>query len=118
MNTIQAIRRLRQQTGSFDKAFDTQLHQVELAKKLYAKNGFDLQLTCSACPEQYDVLMRGENVGHLRLRHGRFRVEYPDIPGETIFEAYPNGDGIFEDNERLVFLTKALRAIQDKIKQA
>ena len=118
MNTIQALRRLRQRNSGFGKAFDMQLHQVELAKKLYAKNGFDLQLTCSACPEQYDVLMRGENVGYLRLRHGRFRVEYPDIPGETIFEAYPNGDGMFEDNERLVFLTKALRAIQDKIKQA
>lgn len=116
MNIEQRLRRIRQQGGWFENEFDTQMRHVELAKKLYAKNGFDLQLTCSACPEQYDVFFEGKQAGYLRLRGGYFRVEYPDVMSETILEAYPGGDGIFNDNERLFFLTKSLRAIQHKMK--
>jgi hypothetical protein len=76
-----------------------------------------LEETCGACPEQYDAFLDGKQVGYLRLRHGRFRVDYPDCGGETIYEAYPDGDGIFESNEREFYLTEAKKAIAAKIAQ-
>ncbi len=73
----------------------------------------DLHLfkTCQACPEQYDALYSGHTVGYLRLRHGNFRVECPDIGGEEVYQANPEGDGMFEDNERNFYLTAAKQAI-------
>lgn len=67
--------------------------------------------TCWACPEQYDVFRIGsaELVGHLRLRHGRFRAECP--LGTVVYAASPRGDGVFEDDERHGFLSAAADAI-------
>ncbi|MCB4861485.1 hypothetical protein K7W03_17995 [Sphingobium sp. PNB] len=70
-----------------------------------------LQLTCRACPEQYDAYLDGKQVGYLRLRHGAFRVDVPDCGGETVYEAEPEGDGIFADHERDHFLREAKLAI-------
>lgn len=67
--------------------------------------------TCGACPEQYDALIGHSLVGYLRLRHGYFYVQYPHCGGKLVFEAYPEGDGIFEDHERERFLTAAKEAI-------
>lgn len=76
-----------------------------------------LWLTCGACPEQYDALdEEGKKVGYLRLRHGSFRVDYPDCGAETIFEASPKGDGCFDDNERDYYLRFAVDAIERRIK--
>lgn len=72
-----------------------------------------LQMTCGACPEQYDAFIGSERVGYLRLRHGYFSVRCPDPSGEEVFDGYPNGDGIFEPEERDYFLTKAKAAIYD-----
>ena len=59
--------------------------------------------TCDACPEQYDVYDDHENiVGYIRLRWGYLRCDYPDVGGETIYEANI-GDGFtgcFESNEQ------------------
>ncbi len=71
-----------------------------------------LVLTCSACPEQYDAFDEDVQVGYLRLRHGHFRVDFPDCGGETIHEAYPEGDGAFDDDERELHLSLAVTAIQ------
>jgi hypothetical protein len=71
-----------------------------------------LVLTSSACPEQYDAMLDGRKVGYLRLRHGYFVVECPDCCGEIVFEAYPNGDGVFEAHERAGHLASALAAIE------
>lgn len=40
-----------------------------------------LKQTCFAYPEQYDAIdgITGERVGYLRLRHGHFTVEVPDV---------------------------------------
>lgn len=70
-----------------------------------------LECTCGACPEQYDVFQNGEQVGYLRLRHGRFYAVVPDVCGDIVFEANPDGDGCFYDHERDYFLTKAVREI-------
>jgi hypothetical protein len=72
-----------------------------------------LELTCGACPEQYDVFYKGKEVGYLRLRHGHFRAECPF--GNTIYEASPEGDGAFESHERDRYLKEASEAICEEI---
>jgi len=76
--------------------------------------GYTLVQTCAMCPEQYDVFKDNEPVGYLRLRHGWFRADYPCIcynGGETVYEAYPKGDGEFIEEEREHYLTEAINAI-------
>jgi hypothetical protein len=74
-------------------------------------NDINLVLTCGACPEQYDVLRGERQIGYLRLRHGYFRAEYPDSGGRTVYEARPEGDGIFEADEREQYLDAAVAAL-------
>ncbi|AND75426.1 F-box domain protein [Acinetobacter phage vB_AbaM_ME3] len=76
---------------------------------------FTFVQTCTACPEQYEVFSNGIQVGYLRLRHGHFRVDYPDCGGETIYSANTKGDGYFEDDERGFFLEEATKAIKAKL---
>ena len=76
--------------------------------------GYDLILTCAACPEQYDVFKDGEQVGYLRLRHGWFFCSVPDCCENIVYEAEPKGDGEFYDDEREFYLTEAIKAIQAK----
>lgn len=73
-------------------------------------NWKDIELiqTCGACPEQYDAYIDGVKIGYLRLRYGHFRAEYL---GETVFKAYPNGDGCFDYEEREKYLKKARKAL-------
>ena len=78
--------------------------------------GYDLHLTCGACPEQYDVFKDDEQVGYLRLRHGYFYAEYPDVGGVEVYHSSPKGDGVFYDDERMTELTKAIDAIDNHIK--
>lgn len=77
-----------------------------------------LRMTCGACPEQYDAFVDGTEVkvGYLRLRHGHFRVDFPDCGDETIYEATPVGDGQFLDEERDYYLKFAVDAIEKRIK--
>ncbi len=67
--------------------------------------------TCDACPEQYDAFDGDRLVGYLRLRHGYFNVRCPDHNGEVVYEATPEGDGIFECDERDYHLRFAVNAI-------
>lgn len=67
--------------------------------------------TCSMCPEQYDVYKGKVQIGYLRLRGGWFRADYPDCGEETVYEAYPDGDGQFEDYERDKYLGEAVAAL-------
>jgi ABC-type Fe3+ transport system substrate-binding protein len=74
--------------------------------------------TCGACPEQYDVFDGDEQVGYMRLRHGGFTVSYPDVMGETVYSASPEGDGIFEPDERDHFIAEGLAAITEAIRES
>ena len=74
---------------------------------------YRLEMTCGACPEQYDVFLGDEQVGYLRLRHGYFYASVPDCSDSIVFEAHPKGDGVFESNERKYYLTKAIEAIDN-----
>lgn len=75
-------------------------------------NKLKLIQTCSACPEQYDVYSKDEHVGYMRLRHGFF---YAECNGIRVYEANPNGDGIFEINERDKYLNEACQAILNEL---
>ncbi|MBE7009602.1 MAG: hypothetical protein E7422_10920 [Ruminococcaceae bacterium] len=73
-----------------------------------------LHQTCDMCPEQYDAVdQKGKMLGYLRLRWGNFTVECPDVWGELVYEAQPEGFGCFEDDEREEYLQKAKKAIAE-----
>ena len=74
---------------------------------------YRLVCTCPACPEQYDVFDGDfkHQVGYLRMRHGLFRADSPDVFGATVYEASPEGDGVFEEHERRRYLAEAVAAI-------
>lgn len=76
-------------------------------------NNIVLHRTCGACPEQYRAyIINGDDViefGYLRLRHGYFYAE--TAGGEVVYEAEPNGDGIFECDERSFYLNNAIDAL-------
>lgn len=74
-------------------------------------NGYRLICTSSACPEQYDVFKGSSKVGYLRLRHGHFRADCPSVGGKTVYTSATKGDGIFDDDERISEITKAVAAI-------
>lgn len=78
---------------------------------------YRLVLTCSMCPEQYDVFFGPLQVGYLRLRHGEFSVTYPDVGGEELWDTKPLGEGSFEEEEREGYLTEAVKRIDERIKR-
>lgn len=72
----------------------------------------ELRQTCGACPEQYDAFMGEKQVGYLRLRHGFFSVDCPDVGGKQVFATSEvSGDGMFTDEERPGMLAKAKESI-------
>lgn len=73
--------------------------------------GCRLEMTCAACPEQYDVYFEGSQLGYLRLRHGIFTAEYPDCGGYIVYDASPEGDGVFMQHERFKYLKAAVKAL-------
>lgn len=72
---------------------------------------YTLVRTSTACPEQYDVYVGIQKVGYLRLRHGHFTAQLDGPDGEQVYTASPEGDGIFEHQERDRYLREALAAI-------
>ena len=64
--------------------------------------------TSLAMPEQYDAFdASGQQVGYLRLR-------FPAVGGQTILEARPMGDSLFDD-ERDFYLQQACDAIAARL---
>lgn len=81
----------------------------------YSFNGIDLVQICGACPEAYNAFKDGMHVGYLRLRHGVFTVDY-ELGGynpERVLKIEPNGDGIFEYDEREAYLKLACELLID-----
>ena len=81
---------------------------------MYGIDDVVLIRTCYACPEQYDAYVNKELAGYLKLLHGRFTVEYPDVDGELLYTGYPGG-GIFNDDERDEYLLVAKELIVEKV---
>ena len=84
----------------------------------YKVNDFVFNLTCSGCPEQYDVFdSNGNQVGYVRLRWGYLRVDYPHHGGEVIYD-YEFSDGwkgSFTEEEREHYLKEIAEAISNRI---
>jgi hypothetical protein len=75
--------------------------------------GCKLEMTCSTSPEQFDVFLDGTEIGYLRLRHGSFSVHY--VPADdSLYTVFPKGDGCFDDEERVKYLTEAVEALQKR----
>lgn len=93
--------------------FDGQLNNSGAAIDI---DGLKLVCTSVACPEQYDAFdATDKKVGYLRLRGGFFRVQYPDCLEETVYEAQPRGDSLFEPDERGMYLKAAVAALKKRI---
>jgi hypothetical protein len=116
MNIVQTFRRLGQQMNGWNHSLDMQSAQLVLIEKLYLRHGLEIKLSCGACPEQYEVFKDGVQVAYYRLRHGEFTVNAPSVFSEQILTVEPNGDGIFDDNERLKYLTMAMRKVIESLK--
>jgi hypothetical protein len=85
-------------------------------------NGLRFELTCGACPEQYDVYKDENLVGYVRLRWGRLRCDYPDVGGETIYEyCFEEDDGFKgcfnSDEERDFHLTEISKALTGRLER-
>lgn len=80
-------------------------------------------LTCIACPEQYDVSdldNYGKTVAYVRLRWSTLRAYVPDVGGELIYEHFfdDGAKGCFNDqNEREEYLNRIASAIANHYKQ-
>lgn len=73
-------------------------------------------LTCSACPEQYDVqsLNDGTQLAYIRFRMGKLRVLCPDVAGKVVLEKiFPESfQGCFySEQERQQNLLESAKAI-------
>lgn len=73
------------------------------------------ELTCGACPEQYDAFVGNKIVGYLRLRFGHFTVSCPNVGGEYVYETNIGDSGwagmFLSDDERTTELAAAREAI-------
>lgn len=85
--------------------------------------GLRAVLTCSGCPEQYDVYHGDRRVGYLRLRWGAFSARRTpsgqlDETSRYVYE-YDFGDGwsgsFPNQNSRVRHLKRALKAIKDAL---
>ena len=109
-NILDNLKELVKESG-WSESLDNQYNQLTEITEKYKNHGLDLKLTCGACPEQYEVFKDGKQVAYYRLRHGYFIVELEDCGGEMIYEAYPKGDGIFDDDERIDYMNIALNTL-------
>ena len=83
--------------------------------------GLKFNLTCSACPEQYDVEnSEARIVGYIRLQHGSLTCEYPSVGGELIYSHFFDDvwQGNFEsDDQREYHLNLIADRILKRIEQ-
>lgn len=82
-------------------------------------DGYRLDKTCDACPEQYDLLdTNGECVAYFRLRWGCFTVSLFEPSGPLVYEAHFSDDykGAFDGSrERDYYLSKGVQAVLDAL---
>lgn len=76
-------------------------------------HGLEFRLTCSSCPEQYEVFREGKRVAYVRLRHGFLSVNAPDCVGKEILSHEFDGHlGWFDTaSQRHGWLNRIARAI-------
>ena len=77
---------------------------------------YKLRQITDVCPEQWEVFTeRGEQVGYIRLRHGRLSCKYPDVNGVEVYShnfVESRSKGCFYDQEeRNHYLSECLDEI-------
>lgn len=82
--------------------------------------GLRFQMTCFACPEQYDVLDENDNiVGYIRLRHGHLTMQpRPGGIQEFLYEHDFDDPwlGVFpNDDERIKHLRIIAKILRERI---
>ena len=84
---------------------------------MITKEDLKLEMTCQACPEQYDVIYNRHPIGYLRYRHGSFSchpyIDDDEINWSVLIYHWSNGgemDGILDDDEQYV-IDEALDAL-------
>lgn len=71
-----------------------------------------LNLTCGACPEQYELLDDdGVVIGSFRLRHGTFHARLQPSDEIVYLTRELRSDGIFEGDERREHMIPAINAV-------
>lgn len=86
-------------------------------------NLMELELTCSACPEQYELYSRLDKKikGYFRVRWSAFTCEFPDVGGELVYKSdidESGWSGTFNSHEqRVEELTKAIKEIIKKLRE-
>jgi hypothetical protein len=85
---------------------------MDYTKRIKATN-IDFELTCYACPEQYDVYIDGKQVAYVRLRWGCLRVTVPDVGGVLVYEHEYDDEwqGCFDSDEDREFHLDAIADI-------
>lgn len=80
-------------------------------------NNLEFVKTCRACPEQYNVLRDGVQVGYVRLRDSELRVDVPDCMDTTLLnvdmqDGVNASGGCFDSEEsRIYWLRMAADAV-------
>lgn len=74
---------------------------------------YELYQTSRRCPEQYDVILDGAQVGYIRIRRGVISAEVPEACGTRVqvYEHKTIGDGELTQEERPQALERATKAI-------
>jgi hypothetical protein len=83
-------------------------------------NELRFELTCSICPEQYDVYMGSRQVAYVRLRWGNLTVTMPDVGGVYVYDHQFDDEwkGCFDSSkERKVYLNSIAETIR-KVSEA
>ena len=84
-------------------------------------DGLTFVRTSKVCPEQYDVLKDGEQVGYVRLRWGELRCDYKHCGGETIYiRNFPDKlMGSFNtEGQRMGYLSAVAHTINEHMSQS
>jgi|GEM_PF-3046290 len=93
------------------------MNSLDNSIELFRREGLELIQTCSSCPEQYDVKKEGQMCGYIRLRSGRYTVEWPEVmKGMLHYDVLEGNKDSFDEDERETYLTKALIFILRKLK--
>ena len=103
------------------------MHISQKYGRSFAMDDLQFARISIACPLQYEVFSDGIQVGYLRLRHGRWSVEYvpPDPAREwedLYYEAIDSGDssrslmGAFDDDEQAgKYLAHAAQLLRERM---
>jgi len=79
---------------------------------------YELRLTSSGYPEQYDVYRGEEQVGYIRAEGMIAEARVPAHGGALVYDERIDGYGSFTQRERLKHLRRATLAIDDHFLQA